>query len=600
MTPIAPGRAGLRLAAVLSVALALLLPVGRADAAAADAALDKARSHYEMGIRLFDAGQNEQALVEFQEAYATKPRPAALFMMAQCEYTLGLLREARAHYEQYLRESPRGEYVDLARYRLQAIDKRRSVLHISTVPPDVGVRIAPEPAPGTDAAAAAPVVTGQAPNNFAVPRGRYRITLTKPGYVTRSVVLEVEVAEARPLLYTLDPVPARLEIETSPEGAILYVNGNRARNPYRQDVLPGPYEVFVEAPGYAPRTLELTLGPGRRQALTGAGAVRLERARRSGKPEILIASAALGALFGGGAVAAGIAPALDDERAQISTSSLVGGGAAAGLAGGLLVARALVPTEIPDHRALFVVGAGWIGAAEGALTGILLAQALAEPGPAGAAGRVRPTGSAQLRAGFLGAVPGLSLGTTAGILLRDRAPSYGRGVLVQSAAVGGALAGWLAAVGLEWRPFDWQDPQAPTRKAPHRTLDFALPALVGLNAGLAAGLVGVSVSDGASALSWQRVALVDLATGAGALAGGIAGCAFQRDCLVVRTASARARARSARAALAGAGVGLAAGIYFTRDLDVAPTPPEAAVSVLPFAVGAEGGVRPGLGLAGRF
>ena len=39
----------------------------------------------------------------------------------------------------------------------------------------------------------------------------------------------MDIAEIKPLFYKLDPIPSRLEIETWPPGATLYVNGNRAR-----------------------------------------------------------------------------------------------------------------------------------------------------------------------------------------------------------------------------------------------------------------------------------------------------------------------------------------------------------------------------------
>ncbi|HMC95957.1 MAG TPA: hypothetical protein VKO16_14440, partial [Polyangia bacterium] len=77
---------------VVLLALAFVL-VGtvmgaRARPALADdeTATAEARSHYEMGIKLFDARAHEQALIEFEKANELKTRPAALFMMAQCEY----------------------------------------------------------------------------------------------------------------------------------------------------------------------------------------------------------------------------------------------------------------------------------------------------------------------------------------------------------------------------------------------------------------------------------------------------------------------------------------------------------------------------------
>src|SRR6185503_16992634 len=158
------------------------------------------------------------------------------------EYLMGRLKDASAHYQRYATENPSGEFAELARDRVESIAKRRSTFVVNSVPEDVAVRISPE----TDAATV--VAGGQAPNNFSIPRGRYRVDVTKPNYQGQTRIVEVDIAETKPLFFKLEPIPARLEIETVPRTATLYVNGNRARNPYRQDVSPGPVEIFAEAP----------------------------------------------------------------------------------------------------------------------------------------------------------------------------------------------------------------------------------------------------------------------------------------------------------------------------------------------------------------
>src|SRR5262247_1148575 len=122
--------------------LASVIVFAAAPTRAADDATAQARSHYEVGLKLFDAREHEQALIEFSRANQIKPRPAAVFMMAQCEYLLGRLKAARA------------------RDRVESIDKRRSTFAINTVPDDATVRISLE------ADASKVVATGQAPNNF--------------------------------------------------------------------------------------------------------------------------------------------------------------------------------------------------------------------------------------------------------------------------------------------------------------------------------------------------------------------------------------------------------------------------------------------------
>jgi hypothetical protein len=595
---------------VMLVALATPTPRAFGAPVALDDTTAQARSHYEMGLKLFDAREHEQALIEFQAANALKSRPAALFMMAQCEYLLGRLKEARAHYETYAGENPDGEFVELAKDRIQSIDKRPSTFVINTVPDDVTIRIRAE-----GAVSGAPTdITGQAPNNFLVPRGRYRIDVIKDNYLGQTRIVDVDIAETKPLFFKLDPIPARLEIETLPPGATLYVNGNRARNPYRQEIAPGHVEVFAEAPDHENKTVEFTLAPGERKSLLGPRALRLPYAQRSGRPELIAASAVIGGFVGAGAVAAAIGSELEDPG--VAAVLLLSSGGLAGIIAGALVATPLVPDYIPDNRALFILGNMWIGALEGATAGVVVqrlitdSQAVHDP----CKDPCSPSLGVQLRAGFLGSLPGLALGLTAGALTADRAPTYGRAALIQSAALGGVLAGALGQLSLRLGTnaqysvhganVSPNDPKmstdggvncvpAPADQQPmtgpqvvncayldRSFLQLAPGALIGLNVGLAAGLIAAYLPDQAKyGPTWKRVLLVDLATGAGALAGGVAGCVANGKCLNT-TPDDKARAISAASALAGGVVGFVGGYLLTRHFDDDGSPPGPVASTL--------------------
>jgi hypothetical protein len=627
-------RAGTVGAFVVLVALAVAAP-GRARAAEDDGTA-QARAHYEMGLRLFDAREHDQALIEFDTANELKPRPAAVFMMAQCEYLLGRLKEARTHYQAYVAQSPDGEFVELAKDRIQSIDRRPGTFAINTVPDEVEVRITSESDPGR-----APV-TGQAPNNFPVPRGRYRITVSKRNYVQQSRVFDIDLAETKPLFFKLDEIPARLEIETNPPGATLYVNGNRARNPYRQDVAPGHYEIIGEAPDHDMRALEFMLAPGDRKQLIGADRFHLNYTQRSGRPELIVASAIIGGFFGAGAVAAAIGKNLDSQN--VATVLLTGGGGLAGTIAGALVATSFVPRYIPDNRALFIIGTMWIGGAEGAMAGIVVQQistSHGDPNPqCPPPGHCRGPLGEQLRAAFLGSIPGLTLGLTAGALSSARAPKYGRVALIQSAAVGGAITGALVQLGARWHPYgsSWSysvrgvtdGDKAITSSAgmgaycspadangqrlcPFEStsmLDLMPGALIGLNVGLVAGLLGAYLPDQSHyGPSWKRILLIDLAAAAGAVAGGVGGCvADVQGCLNRTPPSETARSSAALAAIGGTAVGLVGGILLTRHFDddpnATPAPadkPKGTLTTSMFPLRApDGTYSPGIGAFGTF
>jgi len=617
------------------VLIAVLL-AGAARPARADDATVEARQHYETGIQLFDAREHEQALIEFTKANEIKPRPAAMFMMAQSEYLLGRLKDARAHYQAYVTEVPDGEFAGLAHDRIESIDKRPSTFVINAVPDDVTVQISHVGMLGQS------VGGGQAPNNFSVPRGRYRIDVTKPNYQGQTRIVEVDVAETKPLFFKLEPIPARLEIETVPLGATLYVNGNRARNPYRQDLSPGPVEIFAEAPDYESRAIDLSLAPGEHRAFTGDARFQLRYRQRSGRRELIAASGVLGAFLGAAAVAAAIGRDLNDQ--SVSSVLLATGGGISGAALGILLATPLVPDYIPDNRALFIIGGMWIGAAEGFGTGLVGYQIVSHegtPSPPLCPQPCRADLGDQLRAGFVGSIAGLGLGLTAGALSSRHAPTYGRGWLIQSAAAGGAISGALFQVAMKWKPYgsSWPvsveqfdtspDPtnhnHPPEKVACVPTtgtlvncgvgttsaLDLAPGTLIGLNVGLAAGLLGAYLPDQSRyGPTWRRVLFVDLAAAAGAIAGGVFGCVFNVDgCLKAANPSDEARAIEAWSALAGAGVGAIGGVLGTRhfedempdgrttgDSASAPMP---VVTVAPMH-DATGGVVPSVAAMGSF
>ncbi len=83
--------------------------------------------------------------------------------------------------------------------------------------------------------------------------------------------------------------------------------------------------------------------------------------------------------------------------------------------------------------------------------------------PAGGPEPCRTDAGSQLRAAFVGSIPGLAIGLTSGSLLARKAPTYGRVTLIQSAALGGMVAGALMQVALQWKPYglSWEFTSEP-------------------------------------------------------------------------------------------------------------------------------------------
>jgi hypothetical protein len=542
-------------------------------------ALERARQHYQSGVSLFESGNKEQALVEFKLANEMAPKKENVFMIAQCEYHLGKLVDARAHYRTYLAEESQGELADLARLRIEAINRRPGVFAINTVPDDVDVRIEGE----------GKAITGQAPNEFPVPHGRYRVTVSKANFAKETREVAIEVAETKPLFFKLEPIPAHLTVRTSPSGAALFVRGNRAQNPYVQDVPPGVYEIYAEAPYYEPMRETIVLGAGEDRQVD----LPLAYVQRSGRPELIGFYTGIGAVGGGFAVLTQGNPT--SQAAPLTVTVFGAGVLAGGLALGVLSSTTpLVPRYIRDNLALFRIGAMWIGDLEGSTLAMALSQSWT------------PT--------FLGGVGGLVAGHVAGWWLDDKAPNYGRVALIQSAALLGAVAGAIAIPAAGWFP---DAPKADADQNRYRIQAkerVGWGMLAGLNVGLVTGLAMAYLPDQRSyGPTWQRVLMVDMAGLAGAVfASAVEICSGKDqygDQKYCANASAEFTERTARFALVGTGLGLVAGWLLTMNYDkgVETHPNRSTLSFLPLpsavpvqSVTGTGELLPGLLSQGRF
>jgi len=523
--------ATLRSRPLLGAALLVFLVAGSpAQAEDADRAT-QARQHYEAGVSLFEAGNKEQALVEFQLAHELVPKKENLFMVAQCQYHLGFLKEARASYQEFLAQTSSGELTDIARLRIDAINRRPSVVIINTVPDRVQVRIE----------GAGQVFNGEAPNEFRVPRGRYRVTVAKPNFVGQDRDITIDVAETKPLFFKLDPIPSRLEIRTIPANATLFVRGNRTQNPYAQNVEPGSYEIYAEANYYESRHDTVSLAPGQKLKLD----FPLAYVQRSGRPELIGFWTGITALGGG----LGVLTRLDPK--QPANLTLVAAGALAGGIGAAVLATALVPRYIKDNRALFRIGGSWIGDVEGLSLGLALTQSLS--------------------GAWLGGVAGLGVGSLAGWWLDDHAPNYGRVAMIQSGAFLGAIAGVLAipAVGYSFQYSTTTATGTTTSTTSSIHTDrVGWGLLAGMNAGLVAGLALAYLPDQkVYGPSWQRVMLMDLAALAGGFTGTLAQICFSGRTSAGFCSNVELGREMARYALAGSAVGLATGFFLTWNYD---------------------------------
>lgn len=229
------GSRGKQLAVVTCVALAL--PIARAYAEPSDA-LAKARTYFNVGARAYAAGQFDDAVQAFQQAYKLVPRVGLLFSIAQAyrkQYYLDNkpenLQAAIKYYRKYLARVPRGGRradvaealgeLEPAAQKLQAEAspggerprKPATQIMVSSPTPDVSIEL--------DGHAA-----GKLPFVSDVKPGKHRVVLTAPGY--RDYVREISVLRGSvvPLDVPLVGKPAWLTVR-APAGARVSVDGRQ-------------------------------------------------------------------------------------------------------------------------------------------------------------------------------------------------------------------------------------------------------------------------------------------------------------------------------------------------------------------------------------
>ena len=102
--------------ALLLCRVALIgLAFGLAAPATADRRPDAARAVVESAQRAYDLGLFEQALVDYDDAYALDPQPALLFNIGQCHRKLGELERAVHFYRRFVALAPESVNASLAR-----------------------------------------------------------------------------------------------------------------------------------------------------------------------------------------------------------------------------------------------------------------------------------------------------------------------------------------------------------------------------------------------------------------------------------------------------------------------------------------------------
>lgn len=250
------------LGAVLACA-SLASPPAQAQS---DDVKQRAREHFDRGLRLFDQSDDKGALAEFRAAYELVPHPSVLYSIGLVYASLGRPVEAVDSLERLLAQSPRlaPEQLERAKATLAAEQAKVGSLNVTTnVPATVELD-------GVDG--------GKTPlaKPLRVASGIRLVSVVAPGHVP--IRREVSVAGGQLVTLSLELQKseqdlAQFDLSIDVPDAEVLVDGERIGKsplPASLALLPGRRAVEVRRPGYRPFRQTLDVTPGSRGRLAVA------------------------------------------------------------------------------------------------------------------------------------------------------------------------------------------------------------------------------------------------------------------------------------------------------------------------------------------
>jgi hypothetical protein len=198
------------------VLAALVVSKGAAAEQGDPAALQRARTLFQQGVRQFDTGEPDTALRSFQQSYEAHPHPETLYNIATILGRLARYREAIQTYHQYLWESAqvtpaRRQEVDAEVERMEALlcGVTIRVLPVGAMILIDGVQVGRSPQ-------AQPV---------RVDPGRHVVLAQLEGYEEASAEVDAGAHGSVDVQLELVPLPARLSVTAAAPGAVIEVDG---------------------------------------------------------------------------------------------------------------------------------------------------------------------------------------------------------------------------------------------------------------------------------------------------------------------------------------------------------------------------------------
>jgi hypothetical protein len=221
---------------------------------------DAARGRFRQGVALFNEGDFNGALAEFEGAYRLEPLPSILYNVALTEKALFRYTDSITHFERYLAEARaveperRAEVEDL-------IAKMRALLG------ELRLTIVPDGA----AVAVDGRLVGTTPlAPLSIAAGHRVVEVSAEGYHPLRREITAIAGEPLALTLSLQPLPrtGRVRLQVTPPGATVSVDGRAAGSaPLELELQQGGHALEVAAPGYRGSRSDLVIVAGESRSM---------------------------------------------------------------------------------------------------------------------------------------------------------------------------------------------------------------------------------------------------------------------------------------------------------------------------------------------
>jgi hypothetical protein len=234
----------------IALVVSLLLATARADSR-----LDEAKRHFAQGVALYNDGNFNGALAEFEAAYKIKQSPSVLYNIGLTEKSLFHYNEAIESLQEYLAKDKKAGK-DQQKQVQQLISEMKALLaEVTTnvIPDGATIKLDDR-------------TIGQAPMKpYGIAAGNHNLEVSAEGYKPQKKELAISAGQPQTLNFKLEIIPksGRAHITSNqPLSTVKIDDKEIGTTPIDVELPLGGHQIEVAAKGYQPYRGELTVAGG--------------------------------------------------------------------------------------------------------------------------------------------------------------------------------------------------------------------------------------------------------------------------------------------------------------------------------------------------